>query len=70
MAISKKTNRQKINIIRPLINFIKAVFYLLLGRTVKKNCNLEDYGYDKQRMQEECYQFIVPRCKVNLKTLR
>ena len=54
---------------RPLINFVKAAFYLLLGRTVKKKCNLEDYGYDKQRMKEECYEFIVPRCKVNLKTL-
>lgn len=53
----------------PLFNFIKAFFYLLIGRTIKSKCNLEDYGNNKHRMKEECYEFVVPRCKVNIKTL-
>ena len=54
---------------RPIINFIKASLHLLLGKTIKSKCNLEDYGNDKERMDSMCYEFIVPRCKVNIKTL-
>ena len=54
---------------KPAINLIKASFNLLIGKTVKGKCNLEDYGNSKKRMNSECYEFIVPKCKVNLKTL-
>ena len=54
---------------RPAINLIKATFNLLIGKTVKGKCNLEDYGNSKKRMDEECYEFIVPKCKVNIRTL-
>lgn len=55
---------------RPIINFLKASINLLLaGKTIKKKCNLEDYGNNRIRMDNECYEFYVPRCKVNAKTL-
>ena len=54
---------------RPAINFLKASINLLSGKTVKKKCNLEDYGNNRIRMNNECYEFYVPRCKVNAKTL-
>ena len=54
---------------RPAINFLKASINLLVGKTVKKKCNLEDYGNSRIRMNNECYEFYVPRCKVNAKTL-
>jgi len=54
---------------RPAINFLKASINLLSGKTIKKKCNLEDYGNNRIRMNNECYEFYVPRCKVNAKTL-
>lgn len=54
---------------RPAINFLKASINLLVGKSVKKKCNLEDYGNSRMRMNNECYEFYVPRCKVNAKTL-
>lgn len=53
----------------PIYNLIKAFLHLLLGKTVKSKCNLEDYGNNKSYMNSECYEFVVPKCKVNLKTL-
>lgn len=53
----------------PLNNLIKAFLNLLLGKTVKSKCNLEDYGNDRNNMESECYEFVVPKCKLNLKTL-
>ena len=53
----------------PLYNLIKAFLHLLIGKTVKGNCNVEDYGNNKSYMNSECYEFIVPKCKVNIKTL-
>ena len=53
----------------PIYNLIKAFLHLLLGKTVKSKCNLEDYGNNKSYMDSECYEFVVPKCKVNLKTL-
>jgi len=55
---------------KPAINFLKASINLLFaGKTIKKKCNLEDYGNSRIRMNNECYEFNVPRCKVNAKTL-
>lgn len=54
---------------RPAINFLNASINLLAGKTIKKKCNLEDYGNSRMRMNNECYEFYVPRCKVNAKTL-
>jgi len=53
----------------PIYNLIKAFLHLLLGKTVKSKCNLEDYGNNKSYMNSECYEFVVPKCKLNLKTL-
>jgi len=53
----------------PLYNLIKAFLHLLIGKTVKGNCNVEDYGNNRSYMNSECYEFIVPKCKVNIKTL-
>ena len=53
----------------PIYNLIKAFLHLLLGKTVKSKCNLEDYGNNRSYMNSECYEFVVPKCKVNLKTL-
>jgi len=54
---------------RPAINLLKATLNLAIGKTVKSKCNLEDYGNNKRRMNNECYEFMVPKCKVNIKTL-
>ena len=53
----------------PIYNFIKGFLNLLIGKTVKERCNLEDYGNNKSYMDSECYSYSVPKCKVNLKTL-
>ncbi len=54
---------------QPAINFIRASFNLMLGKTIKSKCNLEDYGNNKRRMNNECYEFFVPKCKLNVRTL-
>lgn len=51
----------------PIRNFIKASLNLLIGQTVKGKCNLEDYGNDKAFMDSQCYEYVVPKCKVNLR---
>ena len=53
----------------PLFNLIKGFLNLLIGKTVKERCNLEDYGNNKSYMDSECYSFSVPKCKLNLRTL-
>lgn len=53
----------------PIRNFVKALLYLIIGKTIKTKCNLEDYGNDKKLMDESCHSFSVPKCKINLKTL-
>ena len=53
----------------PIYNLIKGLLNLLIGKTVKERCNLEDYGNNKSYMDSECYSFSVPKCKLNLKTL-
>jgi len=53
----------------PLYHLIKAFLHLLIGKTVKTKCNLDDYGNNKSYMNSECYEFVVPKCKVNIKTL-
>ena len=54
---------------KPIVNFIKAFLHLLIGKTVKGKCNLEDYGNNKKYMDSECYEFSVPKCKLNIRTL-
>tara|TARA_B110001452_G_scaffold267164_2_gene276024 strand:+ start:495 stop:1403 length:909 start_codon:yes stop_codon:yes gene_type:complete len=53
----------------PLYHLMKAFLHLLIGKTVKNKCNLEDYGNNKSYMNSECYEFVVPKCKLNIKTL-
>ena len=53
----------------PLFNLIKGFLSLLIGKTVKERCNLEDYGNNKSYMDSQCYSFSVPKCKLNIKTL-
>ena len=54
---------------KPAINFIRATFNLFLGKTIKGSCNLEDYGNDKKRMNRECHEFFIPKCKLNVRTI-
>jgi len=53
----------------PIYNFAKAFLNLLIGKTVKGKCNLEDYGNNKEYMNSDCYEFAVPKCKLNLRTI-
>ena len=53
----------------PIYNFIKAFLYLLIGKTIKGKCSLSDYGNNKEYMDSDCYEFVVPKCKLNLRTL-
>lgn len=54
---------------KPIYNLIKGFLHLLIGKTVKNKCNLEDYGNNKSYMDSECYSFSVPKCKLNIRTL-
>ena len=54
---------------QPIINFIKAFLHLLIGKTIKGRCSLDDYGNNKKYMDSECYEFSVPKCKLNIRTL-
>ncbi len=53
----------------PIYNFVKALLNLLIGKTVKAKCNLADYGNNKEYMESDCYEFSVPKCKLNLRTV-
>tara|TARA_B110000902_G_C14259175_1_gene569122 strand:- start:1085 stop:1921 length:837 start_codon:yes stop_codon:yes gene_type:complete len=53
----------------PALNLIRATFNLFLGKTIKSRCNLEDYGNNKKRMNKECHEFFVPKCKLNIRTI-
>ena len=53
----------------PIVNFVKGTLNLLIGKTVKGKCNLEDYGNNKEFMDSQCYEYVVPKCKVNLRVI-
>ena len=57
-----------INIFRPLIEFLKATFYLIIGKTIKPNCNVNLYGSNQQK-ENNCHEFNVPKCRLNIRTI-
>lgn len=48
--------------------FLKSIYHLFTGKTVKPYCNINDYSNEKE-MYENCYQHVVPSCSLNLATI-
>lgn len=52
----------------PFINFVNAFTALLYGKTIKPNCNIDEYSNIKE-MNENCHEYYLPKCRLNLRTL-
>ena len=51
-----------------LNNFKNAVLNLVLGKTVKPKCDINNY-VSKQEMNEHCYEYRLDSCNINISTL-
>lgn len=51
-----------------LNNFKNAVLNLVLGKTVKPKCNINNY-VSKEEMKNHCYEYRLDSCNLNIATL-
>ena len=57
-----------LNVFKPLIEFLVAGYYLIIGRTVKPQCNVNLYGSKKDK-DKYCHEYYVPKCRLNIRTI-
>lgn len=59
---------KSLNVFKPILQYIYAFINLLIGRTVKPNCNVNLYGTNKDK-QANCHEYYVPKCRLNIRTV-
>ena len=57
-----------LNVFKPLFEFLVAIFYFLIGKTIRPQCDVGLYGDEKQR-NKYCHELYVPKCRLNVRTV-
>ena len=57
-----------LNVFRPLLDFLTASFYLMIGKTIKPKCEKNLYGNNSQK-NKYCHEYDVPKCRLNIRTV-
>lgn len=59
---------KSLNVFKPLLDFLKATFYFLIGKTIKSECDVGLYADEKEK-NRYCHELYVPKCRLNIRTV-